>query len=112
MNNSMMNRLGNTLEGSLMQHNDHANVGKSERVVSLGTGAFIALKGITNLFSHPMIALTELGVGGALLYRGVTGNCPIKEKLENQSTDSKNMQNVDAQTTANDIERSNPTVPY
>lgn len=84
MENSMMNKMGNTLEGSLMQYNPDANVSKSERYLSLGTGAFIALKGISNIFSHPLIALTELGIGGSLLYRGVTGYCPMKAMLEEQ----------------------------
>ena len=85
MENSTLNNLGNTLEGSLMQTNAYANVGMSERYVSLGTGAFIALKGVSNIFSSPMLALLELGIGGSLLYRGITGYCPLKEKLENQS---------------------------
>ena len=81
----MINDMGNRLKDSLMQNNPNANVGMSERVVSLGTGAFIAFSGLTNMFSHPMIALTEMAIGGTLLYRGITGNCPIKEKLENEN---------------------------
>ena len=88
MENSMMNKIGNTLEGSLMQYNPDANVSMSERYLSLGTGAFITLKGITNIFSHPLIALTELGLGGALMYRGVTGYCPVKAMMEDQPEES------------------------
>lgn len=74
---SIINRLGDSLEGSVLQYNENANIDKSERIVSVGTGAFIGLKGVTNIFSNPMIALTELGIGGLLLYRGVTGYCPL-----------------------------------
>lgn len=84
MENSIINNLTDTLNSSILQENANANVGKSERIVSVGAGAFIALKGITNVFSHPLIALTELGLGGALLYRGITGYCPVKEKMDEQ----------------------------
>ncbi|WP_423148440.1 YgaP family membrane protein [Rubrolithibacter danxiaensis] len=79
----MINRIGESLEDSLLQPNVNANISKSERYVSIGTGAFIALKGITNLFSSPLLALGELAIGGALLYRGVTGYCAITDRLEN-----------------------------
>ena len=81
MENSIINKLSDTLNSSVLQE----NVGKSERIVSIGSGAFITLKGITNIFSHPYLALTELGLGGVLLYRGLTGYCPIKEKMENMA---------------------------
>jgi hypothetical protein len=84
MENSIIDRLTDTLNSSILQENENANVGKSERIISVGAGAFIALKGITNVFSHPFLALTELGLGGALLYRGLTGYCPVKEKLDEQ----------------------------
>ena len=81
----MINKVSETLNKNVLQQNPNANVEKSERLVSLGAGAFIALKGLTNVFSHPWLAIAELGVGGSLLYRGVTGYCPVKEKLENDS---------------------------
>jgi hypothetical protein len=87
MDTSKINEIGNTIKDSLLQNNPYANVGMSERVVSLGTGAFIAFAGITNLLSHPMIAFSEMAIGGTLLYRGITGNCPLKEMLENQNMD-------------------------
>ena len=78
----MINKVSETLNKNVLQQNPNANVEKSERLVSLGAGAFIALKGLTNVFSHPLLAIAELGVGGYLLYRGETGYCPVKEKLE------------------------------
>lgn len=85
MDTSKISEIGNNLKDSLLHHNPNANVGMSERIVSLGTGAFIAFSGITNILSHPMIALSEMAIGGTLLYRGVTGSCPLKEMLENQN---------------------------
>lgn len=82
MENSIIDTIANKLEGTILQESANANVGTSERILSLGAGAFIALKGISNVFSHPLIAITELGVGGALLYRGLTGYCAVKERLD------------------------------
>lgn len=82
MENSIINQVSDTLNSSILQESPNANVGQTERIISVGAGAFIALKGISNVFSHPFLALTELGVGGALLYRGLTGYCPVKEKID------------------------------
>ena len=88
MENSLIDSVSDTFNSSVLQQNPNANVEQTERIISIGTGAFIALKGITNVFSHPFLALVELGVGGALLYRGLTGYCPMKEKLEDQVSSS------------------------
>ena len=82
MENSIINKVSDSLNSSIFQENANGNVGQTERIISAGAGAFIALKGITNVFSHPFLALTELGLGTALLYRGVTGYCPVKEKMD------------------------------
>ena len=55
---------------------------KSEKIVSVGAGAFIFLKGISNIISSPTLALAELAIGGGLIYRGVSGYCPIKEMID------------------------------
>ena len=91
MSNSIIGNLANSLEGSVLQHNGNANVGKTERIISVGTGAFIALKGITNLFSSPLLALSELAIGGGLLYRGVTGYCAVKEQIDGEDYDYNEM---------------------
>jgi len=80
-----ISKLTDTLEDSLLQPNENANVDKSERVLSLITGAYIFCKGITNLFSHPVIAMSEALIGGALLHRGVTGYCALKAMNEKQN---------------------------
>jgi uncharacterized membrane protein len=53
------------------------NVGDNERVVSAALGAFILSSGLSNLLKHPMKGLLKTAIGGALLYRGVSGNCPV-----------------------------------
>jgi hypothetical protein len=103
MENSIINQVSDTLNSSILQENANANVGQTERIISVGAGAFIALKGITNVFSHPFLALTELGLGSALLYRGLTGYCPVKEKMDEKELNL----NQDSSVTAS----GSPTVP-
>lgn len=75
-------KITDTVKDTLLQDNPYANVGKTDRIISVGTGAYIFFKGITNLFSHPVLALTEAGIGAALLHRGITGNCAIKKVID------------------------------
>lgn len=53
------------------------NVGQTERMVSVGLGAFLLSSGLGNLTRHPIKGLLRTLVGGALLYRGVSGHCPV-----------------------------------
>ncbi|WP_028298364.1 DUF2892 domain-containing protein [Olivibacter sitiensis] len=55
-----------------------SNLAFSERLICLGTGAYIVFTGARKLFKKPLSALTEVALGGALLYRGAAGYCPIK----------------------------------
>lgn len=71
-----------TLKNTLLPNNPNANVGKTDRIISVGTGGYIFIKGVFNLFSHPLLALAEVGIGAALLQRGITGNCEIKKIID------------------------------
>ncbi|WP_374164449.1 DUF2892 domain-containing protein [Arcticibacter sp. MXS-1] len=82
MDTQVIDKLKETFKGPLLQENENANVGKSERILSVATGAFILFQGITNIFSHPIIALAEVAVGGSLMQRGVTGYCAVKAMME------------------------------
>lgn len=53
------------------------NVSQNERLVSVGLGAFLLSSGLNNLTSHPIRGLVRTLLGGALLYRGVSGHCPV-----------------------------------
>ncbi len=75
-------KIADTLKDTLLQNNPNANVGKTDRIISVGTGTYIFFKGITNLLSHPLLALTEASIGAALLHRGLTGNCAIKKVID------------------------------
>ncbi len=53
------------------------NVGKNERLASAGIGALLALIALRRSWG----SLLVLGLGGYLVYRGVSGNCRVYEAL-------------------------------
>ena len=57
------------------------NVGQNERMISVGIGAFLLSSGLNNLTRHPIRGLLRTVIGGVLLYRGVSGNCPMYSAL-------------------------------
>jgi hypothetical protein len=80
--------LKETLEETLLKETRYTNLAKTERILSLATGTFLLFKGLTNAFSHPIISSAELFVGFGLMQRGISGYCPIAEKLENGDLES------------------------
>lgn len=62
-----------------------ANISKSERILSIATGAFILYHGIKNIFSYPLIAFGEIGTGGMLMQRGFSGKCALKAMAEEEA---------------------------
>jgi hypothetical protein len=62
-------------------NNPEPNIAQSERMISTGAGAFVLYTGVTKIFQSPLTALAEISIGGLLLYRGVSGHCPIKKRL-------------------------------
>ncbi|MEZ0313822.1 MAG: DUF2892 domain-containing protein [Myxococcota bacterium] len=52
----------------------HANVGNGERVGSVVAGLGLALAGLTR---HWLTGFTLVGIGAALVQRGVRGRCPF-----------------------------------
>jgi hypothetical protein len=66
--------------GSLTQ-----NVGSSERIVSVLGGSLMTIYGIYNAKS-PIGAAVGL-IGGALLFRGATGFCPVNDAIGRDTSD-------------------------
>lgn len=52
----------------------HRNVGDAERALSVVGGSLLTLKG---LFREGVGGLALLGLGSALLYRGLSGHCDV-----------------------------------
>lgn len=58
------------------------NVGTSERILSVVAGGLILGIGVKQVIKRPMAALTGISLGGALMYRGITGHCTIKTAID------------------------------
>ncbi|WP_262249432.1 YgaP family membrane protein [Parapedobacter soli] len=65
----------------LREANDNRNIANSERLLSVAAGAFVMYTGITRMFKTPLSSLAEVAVGGALILRGATGYCPVKDSV-------------------------------
>ena len=61
------------------------NVGASERIISVVAGGLLLGIGAKKVIRHPMTAFTGITLGGALLYRGITGRCTIKSAIDNMT---------------------------
>jgi uncharacterized membrane protein len=55
------------------------NVGSGERLISLAAGSLLSLLGLER---RDGIGLMVAGLGGAMLYRGVTGRCHLYQALD------------------------------
>lgn len=66
-------------QGESQQEHKPVNVGQGERAVSVAAGAILALTGMSR---RSLPGLLIAGVGGAMIYRGSTGHCPVYEALE------------------------------
>ena len=65
----------------LREASDNRNIADSERLLSVAAGAFVLYTGITRMFKAPLSSLAEVAVGGALILRGATGYCPVKDSV-------------------------------
>src|SRR5690349_16518441 len=59
------------------------NVSWSERLASIAAGAQLISGTFKNITSHPFRNLITTSVGGYLVYRGITGNCPLYSYINN-----------------------------
>jgi uncharacterized membrane protein len=66
---------------------ENPNIDQGERALSVIAGTYLLFKGIGNIFKHPILGLVGTAGAGLLLYRGITGVCPIYKKLGKDTTD-------------------------
>ncbi len=62
--------------------NVHVNVSNFERIASAAIGAFLVFNSIKKIGRAPLRSISRIAAGGALLYRGVSGYCPVYHKFE------------------------------
>ncbi|WP_109698094.1 SRPBCC family protein [Chitinophaga deserti] len=70
--------------GSLYEKSTVINVSKTGRIISSAAGASLLYLGVANLKQSPLGSLGRILVGGYLLYRGLSGNCPITAAIEDE----------------------------
>jgi uncharacterized membrane protein len=61
------------------------NINGPERVLSVIGSVFFLYSGLRHFYQNPKWSLAKLAIGGTLLYRGTTGNCPIYQALGTDS---------------------------
>lgn len=60
----------------------HKNLTQSERLISIITGGCLLYGGIAKVFKKPKFSLLKVLGGGALILRGATGYCPMKQAMD------------------------------
>jgi uncharacterized membrane protein len=65
-------------QGQQTSHSGETNVGGMERIASVATGAILASLGLSR---RSLPGLLVAAAGGAMVHRGVTGNCRLYGKL-------------------------------
>jgi uncharacterized membrane protein len=64
------------------------NVGKTERYISIATGAFLFATGVKNLKRKPVRSAFRIASGSAMLHRGLSGYCAVNEAIGRNSAKS------------------------
>ncbi len=85
--NTIVNYALNKVQEKIQESCETGNVGTSERILSVIAGGFILGLGAKRLLKSPITALTGITLGGGLVMRGITGNCPVKETLDDMTKD-------------------------
>lgn len=63
--------------GLLYDSSNIINVSPEGRIASIIAGSLIAGAGLRKIDRRPLSGLLKLAMGGYLLYRGISGNCPL-----------------------------------
>ncbi len=60
-----------------LKHNNVINISWPERLISSTAGALLLSSGVNNLLQSPVKSIFKTIIGGYLMYRGASGNCPV-----------------------------------
>jgi len=82
--NLAFDKLKSTMDDSCTD----GNIGKSERVLSVVAGGFILAMGIKSVLKSPLKSVSGITLGGALIYRGVTGYCAVKDTFDSKKAEA------------------------
>lgn len=67
---------------SLYDSSTIINVSKTGRIISSAAGASLLYLACANFSDSPLKSLCRMLAGGYLLYRGISGNCPVSAMVE------------------------------
>lgn len=65
---------------SMLKNKANVNVADSERVLSAAAGAFLLIRAL----SKRNLGILNTALAGFLLYRGLSGNCPVRTAIDNK----------------------------
>lgn len=80
--NALLNGHGRPSAGPLYDSSNILNVTRKGRVASIVAGSLITSSAIGQIVKHPIRGMLKLAMGGYLLYRGISGNCPVSAAIE------------------------------
>lgn len=89
--NALINYAIDKIQSKLDNHCIDGNVGTSERILSVVAGGLILSIGVKQLLKNPITAISGVGLGGALVYRGITGKCTVKSAIEQLTNEKDEM---------------------
>lgn len=69
------------LPGASQTHRQNVNQSERSASLALGTGVLLG-----TIFGHGFGRLIAFGAAAGLIYRGMTGHCPLYEKLDVDTT--------------------------
>lgn len=80
--NTLINYAIDKIQKKVDQDCVDGNIGTSERILSVVAGGLILSIGVRHLLKNPITSISGVGLGGALVYRGITGKCTIKTVVD------------------------------
>ena len=80
--NALLNGHGRPSAGPLYDSSNILNVTRKGRVASIVAGSLITSNAIGQIGKHPIRGLLQMAMGSYLLYRGISGNCPVSAAIE------------------------------
>ena len=80
--NALLNGHGRPSAGPLYDSSNILNVSRPGRAASIVIGSLLTSNALGQMRKHPIGGLMKLAIGGYLLYRGLSGNCPISAAIE------------------------------
>jgi len=80
--NALLNGHGRPSAGPLYDSSNILNVSRPGRAASIVIGSLLTSNALGQMRKHPIGGLMKLAIGGYLLYRGLSGNCPLSAAIE------------------------------